>query len=442
MVSSSSSKPIQLLRKRLRQLMWVTLVLAICFTVAASALAIWWLTSLNGLPDIGDPFDIAAFRASRIPEDQNAFIYLRRANKILTQEPDVRRAAGLAAYTASWSKTDPKLRSWVEENRQALELFLQGAEQSDAISDQTGYEGIGNLSDLVLLEGSKRQEGGDTSGAWECYRAILRMTVHVNRRGSLDQQNRVNVVLGRGALRQRLATWAADPRTTIPQLKSALDEVLETEPNPEWDSFALKLGYLEIMGSLERPLDPLRQQEIEGERTFRLGDMQLSADIVGSIEAARRFLLREPERSRRVLGLLWANWLAHVETREQRPQKPTVRAVLTAIKPKSAVLYPVSPGSPAGARALPPQEVASWLVTTRDARLQLLEQWPSMAGWPPSRAYRRVHRELVIMMATEIYRRERGSPPPSEEALVGTYLKSLPDDGSADLPDETTPTVQ
>ena len=55
---------------------------------------------------------------------------------------------------------------------------------------------------------------------------------------------------------------------------------------------------------------------------------------------------------------------------------------------------------------------------------------------------RRAHRELVIMLATEIYRRERGRLPPSEEALVGTYLKSLPDDGSADLADETTPTVE
>ena len=32
--------------------------------------------------------------------------------------------------------------------------------------------------------------------------------------------------------------------------------------------------------------------------------------------------------------------------------------------------------------------------------------------------------------------------PPSDEALVGTYLESLPDDGSADLADEMTPTVE
>ena len=46
------------------------------------------------------------------------------------------------------------------------------------------------------------------------------------------------------------------------------------------------------------------------------------------------------------------------------------------------------------------------------------------------------------MLATEIYHRERGALPCSEEALVGTYLKSLPDDGSADLADEMTPTVK
>ena len=55
---------------------------------------------------------------------------------------------------------------------------------------------------------------------------------------------------------------------------------------------------------------------------------------------------------------------------------------------------------------------------------------------------RRAHRELVIMLATEIYRRERGALPPSDEALVGTYLKSLPDDGSPDVADGTAPTVE
>ena len=68
----------------------------------------------------------------------------------------------------------------------------------------------------------------------------------------------------------------------------------------------------------------LLQQAIEGEWTFRLGDLSLSPEMVGQLEAARRFLLREPERSRRVLRLLCANYLAHAETRGRQPRKPAV----------------------------------------------------------------------------------------------------------------------
>jgi hypothetical protein len=46
------------------------------------------------------------------------------------------------------------------------------------------------------------------------------------------------------------------------------------------------------------------------------------------------------------------------------------------------------------------------------------------------------------MLAREIYRRERGAPPPTEDALVGTHLQGLPDDASAELADGTTPTVE
>jgi hypothetical protein len=91
----------------------------------------------------------------------------------------------------------------------------------------------------------------------------------------------------------------------------------------------------------------------------------------------------------------------------------------------------------AGARVLTPHEVASWLVTITDAR-------PFLGGflWPSIRNQeRRGYRDLVVMLATELYRRERGELPPSEEALVGTYLQALPDDGSAELDVGTVPTV-
>ena len=72
-------------------------------------------------------------------------------------------------------------------------------------------------------------------------------------------------------------------------------------------------------------------------------------------------LLREPERSRHVLRLLCANYLAQRgNPRAPAPRRPAVWAVfiyLTTTNPitkgkLSIPLYPVDPEAPAGARAL------------------------------------------------------------------------------------------
>jgi hypothetical protein len=459
-VSGSSSKTLQLLRKRLRQLRRVVVVLVACIAVATMVLAIWWLNSLNGLPDIGDPFDVAEFRAFRIPDDQNAFAFLRRAIEKLT--PIRGGSWAERPYPDdpkfSWSIAKPKLREWAGENREALELFLQGADRPDAAQpagDPTTRRGLDNLDNVAFLEGSRRQESGDTAGAWNCYRAVLRMITHIRRRGSTAQ--RYSARAASVGLQRRLTDWATDPRTTPAQLHTALDEALKNEPNPDWDISAIKYAYLELM-EIERPIPLSLLQVIEGEWTFRLGDMALSPTMIEYLEAARRFLSREPERSRRVLRLLFAQYLAHLETRGLPSRKPAVWARLSYLARTIPVtkgtikvpLYPVSPQAPAGARALPPQAVAGWLVATLNARLWLAEgghsdTWP----WPPDRAGarrfvadRKAHRELVIMLATELYRRERGSLPSSDEALVGTYLKSLPDDSSPEVDDGTAPIVE
>jgi hypothetical protein len=194
------------------------------------------------------------------------------------------------------------------------------------------------------------------------------------------------------------------------------------------------------MGAIERPIPLSVQHEIEGEWKFQVGDMSLSPGMVAQLEAARRIRLHEPERSRRVLRLLCANYLAHVQSRGRLSRKPAVYSVVP--------IYAVGPEAPAGARALSPQDLAAWLESSLDARLRLrmgYDEWLPPVRRPRDRrtvADRKAYRDLVIMLATEIYRRERGAPPPTEAALVGTYLQSLPDDGTGELVDETTPVVE
>jgi len=443
-VSNTSRKLLGLLQKRVRQLLKATLGLVIFTALTAGVFAIWWLTSLNGLPDIGDPFDVAALRDLRIPGDQNAFTFLQRAHAKLTPLPELPRPARPAAPTVDWSKLDPKLRAWVEANRPALELFQQAANQSDGISQPAGdpywwqsnrIVGPGGLMWLALLEGGKHAESGDSAAAWDCYRAVLRMTTHLRRRGDMTLHYFANA--HHTALRQRLATWAADPKTTIPQLRRALEEAVESKPQPEWAEYALKLEYIHLMRLLEHSQNPIHMA-LDEDLSYRLGDFQVPTDLAVYLFAGRRFLLREPERSRRAVRLLYANWIAHVTVPELRQKKPAVRATLTSGKRATTVpLYPVSPDAPAGARALSPHEVASWLVTTKDAK-----QYLGGGLWPSVRNQELMgYRQLVVLLAEELYHREHGALPPSDEALVGTYLQTLPDDGSADVGDGMTPTV-
>jgi hypothetical protein len=437
-VSGPSSKTLQLLRKRLRQLGRVLLVVTMGLAVAAGALAIWWLNSLNGLPDIGDPFDVAEFRAFRIPDEQNAFTLVRRANQKVTLMP------------LSLNMGDPRLHDWFEANRPLVDLFIQAAECADGISgpedvDNWRYYPIesnwgGTLFAMTYIEGGRRADSGNMAGAWDCYRAILRMYVHLRRRERL--MIRVRADLHLGELQQRLAKWAGDPRTTIPQLRRALEEVVACRPRPEWDAFTLKREYLDLMQFLDGPVNPPSEQ-IEEELTYRLGDVELPADLRLRLHSIKRQLAREPERSRRVIRLLFANWLAHVENTDPQRRRPAVRTrFYIAQRTANVALYPVSPDAPAGARALSPQEVASWLVTTNDARVAFAVAAGHGALWPAVRQMeQRNYRELLVLLASELYHRERGTLPPSEDALVGTYLESLPDDVSAELGDETTPTV-
>ena len=124
-------------------------------------------------------------------------------------------------------------------------------------------------------------------------------------------------------LQRRLTDWATGTRTTISQLRTALEVVLENEPKPEWDLFAVKYGYLELMGALERPIPLSALQGIEGEWTFRLGDMSLSPEMVGQLEAARRFLLREPNAVGASCDCsaptTWRTWKPAGASRRNRP---------------------------------------------------------------------------------------------------------------------------
>ena len=116
-------------------------------------------------------------------------------------------------------------------------------------------------------------------------------------------------------------TWADDRRTTPALLRQALDDVVACEALAPSERDSLKAGYLEVIWLLDGPSNPGRQVPLVRFRRFWNPDYQLAPEQIQAIWNAWRFWRREPDRSRRVIRLVTANWLAYLNLpAEDRPQ--------------------------------------------------------------------------------------------------------------------------
>jgi hypothetical protein len=261
------------------------------------------------------------------------------------------------------------------------------------------------------------------------------MQNHVIRRGSMFQ--RASAARFCVRLRPGVAAWAADRRTGVPLLRRALADVKALEIKPGGSLFSLKVDYLVLSRELDREWGFVQQGSEEDQQVSIFGE-RLPPNMTWPAYAARRYFRNEPERSRRVLQLAFANWLSHAGDRDPVRQKPAVRATFQVARhPGSASFYQVPADAPAAARRMPPHDLAEWLAGTLDAKVLLLAwPWPSIRG-----VERREYRSLVVLLASELFERERGSPPTSEESLVGVYLDELPSDDSEEHDDGKAPTL-
>jgi hypothetical protein len=206
-------------------------------------------------------------------------------------------------------------------------------------------------------------------------------------------------------------------------MRQALDEVIACGTLAPSDSYTIQAEYPDLLRLLDGPNNPGRQLPID--RLYALfGDpqYQLSPEHMRAILDVWRFWKREPERSRRVIRLAVANWLAYYELPPDRRPQPDPDV------PGPLRFYAFGPEAPANARALSPGAMDHWLATSIDAT-PILRDWnPASIRGQETRGYR----ALVVLLASELYRRDHGTVPLWDEALVGPYLKELPDDGLDD----------
>ncbi len=390
----------------------------------------WWSLQLAGLPDIGEPFEKTGSRPVAAPDDRNPFVlYLEAAARLKTLKA-LRDPSGEPIDPhARWAEADPRLRRWVEENREVLAIYRAAAERSEPapISDEDEFklwQALNDFDHLAMLEGSRLEDQGDMAGAWSWYRAVLRSSHHEGAYGGIIKRSMAQQ--WRFWLSFRLTAWAGDRRTTSAMLRRALDDALACGLIRPSESYTLEFQYRLLRRQLDNQGSPAR--EVNARRwkaTFGIPDYYLSPDQMQAVYDAWRFSRREPERSRRVLRLAVANWRAYYERPPDRRPEPEAKVS------GKYDFYTFGPEAPASARALVPEALDRWLATTIDA-----QEWLIGLDWRQLRNQERAqHRAIVILLASQLYRRDHRTDPPSEEALVGPYLKSLPDDGSTDAAD-------
>jgi len=231
--------------RRTRQLLRVLGAVTFVLVVGVVAVLFWRQACLFTLPDIGDPFDKATMDTGAVAADRGAFVIFRQATSRLTPWPGFPRSVLNASTAGGWSSVDPKIREWVGDNRDALALFKQAAEQGDGRAHHADkgttsiYEHVylGHFVRLAALEGSRLEDGGDIADAWAWYRAVIRMRALVMRRGTAFE--RWFASFNAGGLQPRVAAWAVNPKTQVSDLRRALDDVIARQRRPEWDASSL-----------------------------------------------------------------------------------------------------------------------------------------------------------------------------------------------------------
>ena len=213
---------------RFRLFAWGVMIALATFT----GVFVWRVRSAGELPDLGDPFDVAAARQPVVIADRdNAYVAYAAARIDTAVVPD---EIGEAAWKADedalrWSKANSASLELVEKYRWALEILREGSQRTDAMYHQPGeysvHTVLGLMQEVFIhnalagLEGSRLEEQGKMAEAWVWYHAMLRSSRMVGRHAGLVER-RYGAKMHELAVK-RILRWAADPRVDAAMLRRA-----------------------------------------------------------------------------------------------------------------------------------------------------------------------------------------------------------------------------
>lgn len=381
--------------ERSRGLTRLSLALGAFLLMMLCSLWIRHAASINGLPRIAEPFDLATLQNSRPDDAANAFILYRKA--LLQVPPETIEQILLVRSDENFS-ADPYLQHLATFHPVALDLFLQAADCSDALAgDATTPAGVMALAKLALAEGTRLQNEGDLSGAWRLYRAALRASRHLGQRSGWSGRS-LGLALHADSC-NHIIRWSAQSKIDHDLLKAAIADLesLDAMTPPDW--LTMRYEYLASLDRLANTTPGQVRPELRNSRRFDA------------------FLRNEPERSRRVLRLIFTNWLA------EWALPPSGRTNPVSGNPP---LYQ-NPAAPRDARRLSPPHLQEWYASSD------LESWsppfidftaPELTDSLTDEAITRAN--LIVYLAERRYVLDHRAEPTYPESLLGLYLNRIP----------------
>jgi hypothetical protein len=311
----------------------IAVVSAAVLLLAAGVWSAWWYwgipaAHINGIPDIGPPFDVAQFGVLNISDESNAFISYSRANELLVRPTDDVIDEMSKIKIGSATNRDaipPAVSGWLALNQPALEAWRQGTERPEALyhqprdgslnTDLPVVEGLRILVRLAVLQAFQERIAGRMDAAWSWHRAALRCSRHCGAHGCLIERI-VGCEIFDLTWRQA-ASWASDDRTTASMLSDAVDDVMKINGATPPFSQNVRSDYFQLTNAIRD--------------TARRG-----AGIPAALNG--RYWRFEPDASIRVVNLIYSNWLSSCDLRwHERPARSAVPPMLYQLQQTGGV---------------------------------------------------------------------------------------------------------
>jgi hypothetical protein len=255
---------------------------------------------IASVPDVGAPFDVAAFEAMELVPANNAADRYIAAVSLL--QPGEDRDAMEKVNDNGWSAATPALIKWVDDNAAAAAEWRLATEMSEAmhVSPQDhvagvipNFVGLRSLYYIARMNAEHCLADGDVESAWGWLHGLLRASRHCAQHCTLAGRLIAASLFAAGT--SAIERWAADPRVDARLLQQALQDVAALETMASPNSTRLKFEFLEKQAYYE---DTPSVAETWIEMTHQSK----------SLGRVPMYFAGEPEYSRRLNQLLFRRW--------------------------------------------------------------------------------------------------------------------------------------